>query len=107
MLCPFLFSYLIFHLSSSKLCFLLLKRNRKEPHILIHCPDLLHFLFRKFKVKDVKIIFDMLRIGRFREDNRTLLDMPAQDDLNISLSILFCQLCKYRFIYQVCIAMSE
>lgn len=81
--CPSCPAFLILRRPGCKLRLLLLKRRCKEPHIFIDRPDSLHFLSCQFKIKDIKIIPDMLRIGGFRKNDRALLDMPAQDDLNI------------------------
>ena len=99
--CPSCPASLILRRPGCKLRLLLLKRRCKEPHIFIDRPDPLHFLSCQFKIKDIKIIPDMLRIGGFRENDRAFLNMQAQDDLNIGFPIFLRQLCKDRLTNQV------
>lgn len=75
--CPSCSASLIPRRPGCKLRLLLLKWSCKEPHIFIYLSDPLHVLSCQFKIKDIKIIPDMLRIGRFRENDCAFLNMPA------------------------------
>ena len=66
---------------------LLCKAHVEEATPLIQSTDALHFLCCQFKIKNVDIVLNMLRIRRFREYNRSLLNMPTQDDLHIVFTI--------------------
>lgn len=64
--CPSCSASLILQRPGCKLRLLLLKWSCKEPHIFIYRSDPLHFLSCQFKVKDIKIIPNMLRITAWK-----------------------------------------
>ena len=81
-----------------EIAFLFFQGRRIEALVAIQGLDLGHLIIRQRKIENVKIIFNMLRIGGFREDHIAGLDMPAKNDLNIGFAVFLCQFGKYRFI---------
>lgn len=74
---------------------------------LIHIRDFFHFFFFQLKIKEIKVVSDMIRILGSRNYNISILDMPAQDNLRAGLLIFFSQFHKQRLLDQSLISMSE
>ena len=66
-----------------------------------------HLLIRQRKIKQCKIITDMVRVLRAGNHNIACLYMPAQNHLRICLLVFRSQFRKYRFVDQCFITMSE
>ena len=72
--------------------FLLCKCQGKKPLSLVHFANLCHIFIAQCKVKNIKIIFHVLWIGRFGENDVALLNVPTQDDLSIALAVFLSKL---------------
>ena len=78
--------------------FLLRKGHGKEPLPLVQFADFGHFVIGQGKIENIEIILHVLRVRGFREDDVSLLNMPAQNDLSIALAVFLTKPCKQRFI---------
>ena len=54
-------------------------------------PYRLHLILTQFKIKDVDISCDPLRIRGLRKYDKSILQFKSEDDLSRILSVFFCQ----------------
>lgn len=83
---------------SGEVSFLLLQSGGIETLAVVQSVDFCHLILGQSKIKDIKIILDMLGIRGLGEDNVARLDVPAEDDLHIRLAILLGQFGEYRLV---------
>ena len=74
---------------------------------LVQCRNPRHLIVGQGKVQDVQIVTDMVHIPAAGDYSEAHLGMPAEDDLRGSLSVLLPEVCKYRFILQRLVAVSQ
>ena len=62
---------------STEVLFLICKCHIEEALAVVKCGDLSHFIGGQFKVEDVKIVFHVVGIRGFREQDIACLNVPA------------------------------
>ena len=60
--------------------------------LLIQCVDRCAVSFSKFKVKDINILNDSIRLYRFWNAYDPSLKQPSENNLSNALSVFFCDL---------------
>ena len=67
----------------------------------------IHFFQRQFKIKNINIACNSLRICRFGKHDQPVLHFKAQNNLAVILPVLFCQRINQRFFEKFFVAMSK
>ena len=70
-------------------------RNQRLPVFIplmpVKSPDQLHILFAQFKIEDVIVLGNMVRIGGTGDGDKACLQLPPENDLRRRLTVLFSQ----------------
>ena len=91
----------------SEVSFLLFKRHVEETFSAVERSDLSHFISGQLKVENIEVFLHMPRIRCSGEDDRTLLNMPAENDLHIGLAVFLSQFREYSFTDKTLIAVTD
>lgn len=75
--------------------------------VLIQRSDLRHFIPGQHIIKQVEIGLDVIWVFGSRNDNVSVLDMPAKNDLRRGLTVPFSQFRKQRFFQQRLVSVTQ
>ena len=74
---------------------------------LVDTGDAGHIVLCQGEIKEVDVVFDVLRVAGTQDHDAAGLDVPAENDLRVALVIFLRQLCKDGFANQRLVAVAE
>ena len=73
----------------------------------VHCANSVHFISSQFKVKNVNVAGDALLIRRFWQDDKTFLNLKAQNYLTGVLAVFLSHFDDCGIFQKVSVAVTE